>query len=338
MRHAICLFFVAFGAAAAAQQLGPSQDSFCQRYAIALFGNANATTEQNLITAVVTRAVSGNTAVSPSVTGIVNVPSQVKYFNGTGGGSGTNYYTNSAAFNSLAGKLVNFFATAMGCREMSLSSVANMKSVHGPMNIPANVWNDFINQLVYTLQSFGITATGQTGDLTYAAALLQQFGLNGPQQICAQSGCPQWTDFAEFNSGTDGSGNPKWYTGALATSVTIQAGGNVHWNIAANQGIQQTQSDFATNVTSGVIPTTSGATSRTLTVAFPNAGTYYFVGQGHAGTQQGTIVVTAGSSTAGSTGSSAGSSSTGSNGFKVSASMTVVVAAIAITLAAKAVQ
>jgi len=206
---------------------------------------------------------------------------------------------------------------------------------------------------VYTLQSFGITATGANGDLTYAGALLQQFGLGAPQQICIQSSCPVWTDFAEFSSGQAADGTPRWYTASLTSAVTIQAGGNVHWNIAPTHGVQQTASDFSTNVTGGAIPPTGPGVTRGLTVTFPTAGTYYFVGQGQTATMRGTITVTAVSSSAASstaaasstgttpTGSSTAaagsSSSTGNNASSVAASMTVVIAAIAAAFAAKSI-
>jgi len=286
--------------------------SFCERYSAALFGAANTANEGALITAVLTRALFGNLTVNPPNTGILFQPQQMPYFNGTFNPSHTNYYTNLVARGTLFAALLNFFELAMNCRAVTTTTPSNMNSIHAAMNIGKGVWDQFVNEIVLTMQSFGVTSTGATGDLTYAGALLGQFLKGASQAICTGSDCLPYTDFAEFTSGTDASSSLAWLAQDGTTSVSIAVNGNVHWNIGNAHSVVQVDSSYSNVVSGGFTSGAVGATNSYI-YQFTTAGTYYFYCGAHPTIMHGKIVV----------------GSSGSGAASVSASVAAVVASVA---------
>jgi hypothetical protein len=287
--------------------------SFCERYATALFGSATATTEANLITAVLDRALSGNFT---GITGILNIPVQKQYFNGSyTTPAATNYYTNTAARGQLVAALLNFFEYAMFCRATNPSTPANMGTIHAPMKINKEVWDSFVNEVVNTLLSFGVSAAV---DGPYAGALFGQFLMGAPQAICTASDCAAYTAFGEFTSGTV-DGSLAWISSTDQTqTLSIATNGWVHWNIGITHNVAQ--SDGSWNAitggwTSGAIGAVGGYSRQ-----FTTAGTYYFICQAHPTLMRGTIIV--------------GGSSGGSGAASVSASAFAVLASMAVALSA----
>jgi plastocyanin len=321
---ALVLLLAAAGAHAGTPYSVTPGITFCQRYSVAVFGGSpSCANETALIAAVVSRATGGGSGNGVTVTGILNLPSQMAYFNGTHGDP-TNFYNNTAAATALVGKLNTFFQWAMECSECSPTYTDNIGQIHAQLNIEQGAYSDFIGQLVATMNSFGVTSA----DVTYAAALLGIFGRNAATptlQICSAANCNAATGFAEFSSGLGSDGStyawvqtaPGTPAGTTSTTVNVAVGSNVHWNIGGIHNVVQTDSTFTTLAggwTSGGI----GATP-TFTQNFPTAGTYYFKCAAHA-SMTGTIVV------GGTTPSSASS---------VVASVGVVLAAVAAAVAAK---
>jgi len=302
------------GAALAQNTYHPT--SFCERYATALFGDASATSQANLITAVIGRALNGNTTVTtPAVTGILNQELQKPFFNGTRG-TGTNYYTDATARTQLVNKLINFFEVAMKCRAVTTTAVANMKTVHAVMGIDKPVWDQFVNEVVNTLVSYGVNNDGTVNsDITYAAALLGQFLKNSTQEICSGPACLAATGFGEFTTGTDANGL-RWWGEGFTDTVTIPLNGYIHWNLNPSHNVVQVDSTFTTETPSGFTSGDPATTSarRSYTRQFTTAGTYYFYCRPHKTLMKATIVVTSGTTTASSTGSSPAAS-----GYQVSA-------------------
>jgi plastocyanin len=323
---ALVLLLAAAGAQAGTPYTPGTGITFCQRYTAALFTTATCANEQALIAAVVSRATGGSNGTAYNnivVTGILNTPSQIAYFNGTHGDQ-TNFYTNTAAATTLVGKLNTFFQWALECNECNPTYTDPIGTIHAQLSIEQGAYSDFIGQLVATMNSFGVAAA----DVTYAAALLGIFGRNAATptlQICSAANCNAATGFAEFSSGVGSDGStyawvqtaPGTAAGTSSTTVNVAVGSNVHWNIGAIHNVVQTDSTFTTLAggwTSGGI----GATG-TFTQNFPTAGTYYFKCGAHA-YMTGTIVV------GGTTPSSASS---------VVASVGVVLAAVAAAVVAK---
>jgi plastocyanin len=284
----------------AAVPTGAGPSSFCQRYALALFNASTSTTQGALIEAVVDRALNGATAgggVLNTVVGILNQPNQIPFF--------VNFRTN-ATFVPLRQHLINFFALAFNCKDISPQPVntANMKNIHLGMTINMAVWNTFVTELVNTLTSFGVpaanpypaaAATG-TGEIVYAGALLGQF-LKGANQICNQADCAEASAMYEFWQGTGATGGNAWLALDSSASITIPVGSTVHWNFGGTHNVIETDSAFAVKAggfTSGAV----GTLARSYTRVFSTAGTFYFICAAHPGTMQGTIVVTAAPSAA----------------------------------------
>jgi len=304
--------------------------SFCERYSAALFSVSNSTTQTQLITAVLTRALFGGTGGGITNVGILNWPLQQAFFNGSvPGGSGTNYYTNSAALTSLFNKLVNFFSVAMQCRAVATTAVANMNVIHGAFNIRNAVWTQFVNEVVQTLLEYGVPnpTPAYNSDITYAGALLGQFLRGSPQAICTAADCAAWSPFAEFFVFQDATTSFRWFNSAGWPNITIASGGTVHWNFNTHHNVAQTDSTYL-NVVSGGFGSGSVRTSTgTFTMTFNTAGTFYFICQAHPTTMRAWVTVTGSSSASSST----GSSSPASSSFPVS--LAVVVASIASVLA-----
>jgi len=306
--------------------------SFCERYAIALFGNANAANESALISAVIGRALVGGTGTGVTVVGILNQELQKPFFNGTAPGTSTNYYTNTAAKNQLVAKLENFFSLAMGCRAVTTTAVANMNAIHAGMMINQAVYTQFVGEVGNTLVSFGVPNSNvATADLTYAVALLNQFGRTAPQAICTAADCAVYSAFAEFFV-FGAPGSFRWFAmDGTTASVSIPTGGTVHWNFAVIHNVVQTDStytDLAGGFTSGA--TNAGISSYTRT--FSTAGTYYFVCNPHRATMRATIVVTD-PATGGTTGGATGTGSGSGRSVGIPSAVAVVAATAAIVLA-----
>jgi len=280
---------MASGASAAA-----ASATFCQRYSAALFGTANSANEVSLIGAVVDRAVLGNTtgptANGMPIPGLLASNIQRPFFT-----SPTNFYTNNQAAATLLAHLKSFFTVAFGCKEVTSPGTfsTSMSSVHGAMNISAVVFTDFITVLANTLRSFGVV----DADITYAAALLGQFGYGaGTNQVCNFAGdCPMYTSLAQFISGTGTDGSTLAWIDQAGTdladnSVDIGLNGYVHWDMTTVHSVVQTDAAFATmsgGFTSGAVGATTSYTRQ-----FPTAGTYYFkCGNVNHPTMQGVIRV-----------------------------------------------
>jgi len=271
--------------------------SFCERYSAALYAVSNSTTQERLITAVIDRALNGAAGTTPLINGILNYPLQMAIFNGSRNG-GTNYYTNSVAYQSLRGKLVNFFATAMLCRAMTLTPTSQLGPIHSPFNIDKPTWDQFINEVANTLFSFGVpSTTTEPSETNYVLALMAQF-LKGStaNSICTAATCLSATGYAEFTTGSDdsagtGTSTKRWLANDGTYQVTIPLNGYIHWNIGTIHNVVQTDSAFANVVAGGFTSGAPGA-SRTWTKQFTTAGTYYFYCQVHSGVMHGTIVVT----------------------------------------------
>jgi plastocyanin len=308
------LLIAALFVVAAQAQVTYNPFSFCQRYAQALFYGKNATTEDALIRAVVVRAAAGGV---PSVTGLFFHPVTAPFFNGT---LGTNYVTNAANQATLVQKLVDFFQTAMLCRDMPAATIANQQSVHAGMKITKLVWDTFVGQLVATLASFGVPAGPE---VTYAGNLLAQFLKGGNQVICNQPDCADAMDYAEYTSGSI-NGSPRWIgsqdqTDANGGTVTVKKGGNIHWNIGTAHNVIETDSTYTAKSSPAFTSGNPGATNvLNFNVGMTDT-TYYFVCTVHP-TMKGKIIV----GTGGGSGSGAAS---------VSASLAVVVAAVVGALA-----
>jgi len=293
--------------------------SFCQRYGAALFPTDAASFGQNkLIAAVLDRALFGNTTVTPSVTGILNLESQKPFFNGSRG-TGTNYYNDAVARAGLRLKLIGFFACALGCRDNCTglafpAGLNNMNTVHSVMNIGKTVWDDFIGQFANSMYSFGVPSTaGETGDTAYVLANMGQFLKGAPSSgivgaICTASDCVAYNTFAEFTSGTDDTGgltppnSLRWLNSAGTSTVSIAVGGSVHWNIGSAHFVVETDSSYNAK-SGGFSSSTAAGGPATYTHVFPTQGTFYFYCgvTAHSPYMRGTIVVGTAPSAAGTT-------------------------------------
>jgi len=312
--------------------------SFCQRYTAAVFPNGgaspatNATNQMTLIQNVVYATALGGQNVPAGYIKLGNGPgvfnSEITYFNGTYKGPLTYVPTgpNAANVAALVGKLTNFFANALDCREYIASitptyvpsTAAFLQSVHAALPITAAIFTDFIStNMVAALTAAGVASV----DLTYAGNLLAQFGLGGGGAICNQAGCPAATGFAQFTSGS----NPLAWMSQDATpvsTVTVTAGSNIHWNIGSIHCVIQT--DASGNAMTGTGIMNSGAIGAVSSYnwavpATPTDTTYYFKCCNPAHTQMtGTVVVGRGS---------------GSGASAVTTSMWVVLTAIVAALA-----
>jgi len=348
---------------ALAQYVPGAGVTFCGKYTTILFTNNNSTNQQLLIQTVVTRTILGCTVAqgcSQAVTGLYNKPLNRPYFNGTLYPF-TDFGNNPAQYTILYNKLVNFFAFALGCtvfQPPGTYTPANLYSVHAPMSISAAVFNEFIGVLLSAVVASGVTSanpvapytTDATSEYSYLAALVGTMGAipattavcsqtpTNPSctfSICATAAAPQSclaaTGFAQFISGTDGTNN-RWaaYLPAPAANsdVTLQSiNSNVNWRFTVSHDVAQTSTLAGTTIGYPTGFYSSTCTSSlcglgvggSYTHTFSTAGTYYYKCEAH-GTMTGTITVP------GSSGSSAAS---------LTASVTVLAAAILAALALK---
>ncbi len=185
---------------------GQSGVTFCEKYTALLFINGtDVNNQKTLITAVVTRAVTGVTQGSNdgfgialnNVTGLFRSSLQLAIFNGTVKykTNPPNYTTNTTALAGLANKLVAFFGNAFGCRAAGYPTYtppadANTQAlIHKNMGINKAIMNDFITILATTLTSFGVSSADVSGT---AAPFLQSFNrCAGNNEICNASDCDQ---------------------------------------------------------------------------------------------------------------------------------------------------
>jgi len=358
-----CVLPACLAALALSQYVPTAGVTFCGKYTTALFTNNNSTNQQLLIQTVVTRTILGCTTAtgcSQTVTGLYFSKLNRPYFNGTLYPF-IDFGNNPSQYTILYNKLVNFFAFALGCtvfQPPGTFTPTNLYVVHAPMSISAAVFTEFITTLLNAVVASGVTSanpiapytTDPTSEYSYLAALVGTMGVvpastascvatpTSPSctfSICATAAAPQScataTGFAQFVSGTDGTNN-RWaaYLPAPAANsdVTLQAvGSNINWRFTVSHDVAQTSS-----LGGATIGNPTGFYSSTCTTSlcglgiggsythnFPTAGTYYYKCEAHT-TMTGTITVP------GSSGSSAAS---------LTASVTVLAAAILAALALK---
>lgn len=236
-----------------------STQTFCSKYTTALFGSDTAANEVSLLTAVVTRAVLGNTTVTPAVQGIVGAGSPiVQYFNGsiayyraTPGATpvgGRNFLTNTALFNSLAAHLVQWFGSAFGCTGTgAYAGVVNQTYVHELMYVNNASMTYFDTQLYNTLSSFGVTDAA--GDLTFAARYLYSFQRGGRSDyvICSASDC---STAQQLNALVLPTSSSSGGVSASGSSTGSSAGGSSSTGTSSAQNIVPALSAFAAVVVS----------------------------------------------------------------------------------------
>jgi len=272
-----------------------AQNTFCQRYAAALFGSSSATTQGNLLGAVVTAAVVGKKdSKFMNISGLVNMPLNKPYFDGTKPPK-INFLTDTAQFNTLADHLIRFFGGALGCMEYAAANpytMVDLKAKHADMAITKAVFDEFVGQVAGALISFGVSsATGPTDDLTFPAALLGMFLKGNPTaEICSAADCPMYNDFLYFMADAD----TFWVKGSDPKSMEgkLMPGGALHFDLTAADNIVQADSAAGTTMKAGGM--TSGAASaaiRSYTVKLDTVGTYWFYSVKAPATKRATVVV-----------------------------------------------
>jgi len=348
------LVLVAFGGALA-------QNTFCERYTGALFVSqgggpgpaySNATNQYALINLVVTCAflgsgTAGTCGTNGAVTGLYNDNLNGRYFNGTAYPM-TNYLapTSSAALTTLVTHLDQFFSLALGCRAATIAypyaGVANMNTVHSQMNINQATFNAFIGNVAASMISFGVpgfsTPAAPTDDLSYVVARMGPFWryatAGNANSICTDATCQLATGFAEFDTTAAGVFSVLLGGTAGSTTVTINQGDAVHWNLGVTDGVTQTATAGGTTAVSGGIASGSGATIRSFTYTFATAGTFYFYNAGTTSSACSVVVTASGMTGTGMTMTgSSGMTGTG-NGASAVAPSLVLAAGLAAVAAA----
>jgi plastocyanin len=242
--------------------------TFCQKYAQALFGADNLTTELDLITAVVDYTA-GNVAVAPQTT---------KWFNGKNNGFNFLAPQNSAALATLIQHLIAFFGNALGCVAPGYPPVVNpnMKAIHTfPKPIDKSAY-EYFNQVVL---GFAYTAGVQTADLYSLATALDTFrngGASGVDQVCQASDCnkaPFTVLLADFFF------NPPYYSVPVGGALKfVVSGESAH---TATQGVAFSS---CTTASKPVIDKSFTKQNQTATTpALSTAGNFYFYCKYHCG-------------------------------------------------------
>jgi hypothetical protein len=174
-----------------------SGQSFCDKYSQLLFNSTDGPTEQKLITAIITRAVLGESTSTPPVPGIVGANSiLLPWFDGSiqyrhrGQPPAPNFLTDKDAFAALAASFVSFAGYAFGCTgtPFNLSNWdPNQQRLHELMGIGQQQMDYFDTQLALTLLSFGVTPDDVRN---IAVPLLEKFQRGaGKLEICRQANC-----------------------------------------------------------------------------------------------------------------------------------------------------
>jgi len=246
-----------------------AQNTFCERYTGALFGQYNnATFQEQLVDLVVTRAFTG-VAAGPgaliAVTGLYYAPWTSVYFNGSSFPF-INYLlpASASALATLVDHLNRFFMMALGCRAGAAAfpwTAVSLNSIHAQMGINAVTETQFITQVAYSMISYGVPAPSSpmlpTDDINYVASLMSQFnrytGANAAS-VCIDVTCPYAHGFGEIDTSAAGIFSVIIGTGTGTTTLTVYAGDYVHWNLgAADNLIQSATAGGTTPMTGGIV-------------------------------------------------------------------------------------
>jgi hypothetical protein len=274
-----------------------AQNTFCERYTLALFGQGvasqalNASLQFKLVDAVVNRAFVGiqQFGLPNNVTGLYYETNNAPYFNSQ------DYpfidYLNpssSSQLTTLVAHLDQFFMLALQCRAGAAANpwtFANLTSIHVQMGITQVTETAFVGQVAASLTSFGVPSTsGATTDLGYVAPRMGLFGryasTGSAFQVCGDSTCSLAFGMGEFDTSSTGAfSDISLLSGVAANNyVCINVGDYVHWNLGATDGV--TQADTITSTTPTTGGWSSGIGTRTYTLAFATAGSYYFYNAG----------------------------------------------------------
>ena len=178
--------------------LGVSGQTFCDKYSQALFNATDAATETKLITAVVTRAVLGDTSVRPPVPGLVAADSPIlRFFDGSfnyrhsGEPPAPDFLTDKTALAALAAHFVSFLGDSLGCSGAGFNKTGYNKDqqyVHERMNINQREMNYFDEQFALTLLSFGVTVADLETTVVPFLGLFQR-GAGMRRAICIAPDC-----------------------------------------------------------------------------------------------------------------------------------------------------
>jgi hypothetical protein len=181
----------------------PATTTICDYYTAALGGApSSAQDEYNLLFLIVSRAVLGGSGNSQTVEGIVNLPEQQPFFNSSinyryagspnGAAAAPNFIADYGAngltgvFGGLAGKLIGFFGSALGCSAQGTAAAANadfpaysgstdLTAIHKNMPITQTIFSQFNGQIKKTALSYGVAPTDADG----IASLLATFNRGG---------------------------------------------------------------------------------------------------------------------------------------------------------------
>jgi len=269
------------------------QNTFCQRYAAALFTTSTAATQGSLLGAVVTSTIVGvkNNKIM-NVTGLINSPLNKPYFDGTKPPM-VNFITDKAQYDALADHLLRFFGGALGCVEYALANPytqVDLKAKHAAMAITKDVYNDFVGNLAGTLISYGVSSlTGPNDDLTGPAALLGMFLKGSPAEICSAADCAMYNDFLHFMTDAD----TFWVKGMDPKTMEgkLMPGGALHFDLTAADNIVQADSAAGTTMKSGGMTSGAVGATRSYTVKLDTVGTYWFYSAKAPATKRATVVV-----------------------------------------------
>jgi len=99
--------------------------------------------------------------------------STAPFFNGVQPPASTDFTSNPVALKALTNQLINFFGGALGCSDGTVppytgpaSGKRSLESVHAPMGISNQVFDDFNALLVGVCAVFGVSATDQAAILS----------------------------------------------------------------------------------------------------------------------------------------------------------------------------
>jgi len=138
--------------------------SICDKYATATKQSGS-----QLITAIVSKAVGLIVA---------NGAPTKPHFDGTNPPGSTNFLTDTAAFNALSTKLVQYFGSALGCRDGSIAgqpaTPPDQSSVHRGLGIFQSDLDFFNAQVASSAQQLGVSAADLTVVGTFLASLSSQ--------------------------------------------------------------------------------------------------------------------------------------------------------------------
>ena len=182
--------------------VAPTELSFCEKYSVALFGNATSRAELALITAVVTTTVLGtqDTQHGVMVNGLAAADSPLlAILNGSvpyrqDGSKAPDYLTSARDLAHLATKFVEFFGGALGCNSFGFPAYHATGNhtqyyIHAKMGINKQKMLYFDTQVANTLVYYGVPANGT--DIKAAAAFLAMFNKGaGDNEICTDPDCP----------------------------------------------------------------------------------------------------------------------------------------------------